>query len=91
MFIRSTKLLSAASLIGALAVSTGVVAAMPPAAQMGGLDQIAPAAEATHVALGGVWSDPAAWESGIPGDGARVRVPEGIEVILDVDGTARLD
>ena len=91
MFIRSTKLLSATSLIGALAVSTGVVAAMPPAAQMGGLDQIAPAAEATHVALGGVWSDPAAWESGIPGDGARVRVPEGVEMVLDVDGTARLD
>lgn len=68
-------------------VSTTAVSAP----QMGGLDQIAPAADATHVALGGAWSDPAAWDPGIPGDGARVRVPDGVEMVLDVDGTARLD
>ena len=88
MTIRPTRGLPIAA---ACAVPFAAAVAAFAAPQMGGLDQIAPAADATHVALGGAWSDPASWDGGVPDDGARVRVPAGVEMVLDVDGTARLD
>ncbi|MGE0408445.1 MAG: G8 domain-containing protein [Amphiplicatus sp.] len=46
---------------------------------------LVPVAEATHVAVkSGSWFDPATWANGqVPGDGARVVIPEGVAVAYD--------
>lgn len=43
---------------------------------------LVPRGDATHVAIGdGNWSDPAIWSNGeVPGAGARVLIPEGVDV-----------
>lgn len=50
------------------------------------LVDLLPAGEATHRAVSnGAWSDPATWEGGrVPEDGAKVLIPEGVEVAYDV-------
>ena len=66
------------------------------------IDDLAAAADATHVAAGGRWADASSWEGAVPDDGARVHVPAGTTVTLDheddadlltvrVDGTLRSD
>ncbi|MEO1456281.1 MAG: GDSL-type esterase/lipase family protein [Pseudomonadota bacterium] len=46
---------------------------------------LVPVEEATHRAVAsGNWSDPATWEGGVlPGEGARVLIPEGVSVTVD--------
>ncbi|MDJ0630895.1 MAG: G8 domain-containing protein, partial [Rhodobacter sp.] len=48
--------------------------------------------EATHVAIGdGDWDDPSIWSNGqVPGDGAKVLVPQGVTVNYGVVSDARL-
>ncbi len=53
---------------------------------------LVPTAEATHIAIGnGDWSDPNNWYNGeIPGDNAKVVIPDGVTMTYDVDSAARL-
>lgn len=52
---------------------------------------LVPASEATHTATAsGNWQDDSIWDIGVPGDGARVHVPEAIEVTVDREESARL-
>ncbi|MEM7507416.1 MAG: G8 domain-containing protein [Pseudomonadota bacterium] len=37
----------------------------------------------THIAQGGLWSDPATWGGHVPNDSAHALVPAGISVVLD--------
>ncbi|WP_375205649.1 Ig-like domain-containing protein [Hyphococcus sp.] len=55
-------------------------------AHMAALFNLVPVSEATHVAVNnGSWFDPNTWASGeVPGDGAKVVIPEGVTV--DYDG-----
>jgi hypothetical protein len=54
--------------------------------------KLVPRAQATHIAIkSGSWFDPATWYQGrIPGDDARVLIPEGAHVTYDGEGSARL-
>ena len=62
------------------------------APQMGGLDDLAPAGEATHVAIrDGAWTDPGTWSPGVPPDGARVRIPGNRTVLMDAVDTGRVE
>ena len=49
--------------------------------------------DATHIAVSsGSWSDPSTWEGGrVPGEGAQVHIPMGIEVEYDVVSDKRLE
>ena len=53
---------------------------------------LVPVAEATHVAIkDGSWFDPLTWANGaVPGDGARVLIPEGITVAYDSASNASI-
>ncbi|MEM6660597.1 MAG: G8 domain-containing protein [Pseudomonadota bacterium] len=52
---------------------------------------LAPRGDATHVAIGdGDWFDPNTWSGGVPGDGAKVLIPEGVTVTYDEVSDARL-
>ncbi|MEO1471739.1 MAG: G8 domain-containing protein, partial [Pseudomonadota bacterium] len=55
------------------------------AAHSGPAMALVPLDAVTHRAIGsGDWSDPATWEGGVvPGEGAKVHIPEGIEVRVD--------
>jgi hypothetical protein len=58
---------------------------------MAALDLV-PRDEATHIAIGhGDWDDPANWHNGeVPGDDARVLIPEGVHMTYDHVNEARL-
>ncbi|MEM7506713.1 MAG: cadherin-like domain-containing protein [Pseudomonadota bacterium] len=58
---------------------------------MAALDLVDPA-DATHVAVqSGDWFDPDTWENGeIPGDDARVLIPDGIDVLYAGESDARI-
>lgn len=58
---------------------------------MAALDLVA-RPEATHVAIGsGAWDDPDNWYGGnVPGDGAKVLIPEGVKLTYDQVSDARL-
>lgn len=47
-------------------------------------------ADATHIAVkSGSWFDPATWANGaVPGEGARVVIPDGVEVLYDGESEA---
>ena len=49
--------------------------------------------ESTHIAIkSGNWSDPSIWKDGkVPGDDAKVYIPEGLEIEYDSQSTARLE
>ena len=52
---------------------------------------LVPDGSATHTAaISGPWSDPATWRGPIPGDGARVVIPAGIDMTYDAASDARL-
>lgn len=53
---------------------------------------LVPVSEATHVAVtNGSWFDPNTWANGqVPGDGAKVVIPEGIAVAYDGESSASL-
>ncbi len=53
---------------------------------------LVPRGEATHVAIAnGDWFDPATWYEGrIPGEGAKVLIPEGVSVTYDGESDASL-
>lgn len=53
---------------------------------------LVPIAEATHVAVNnGSWFDPSTWANGeVPGDGARVHIPEGVSVAYDGESDVSL-
>ena len=53
---------------------------------------LVPRDEATHIAIGnGDWDDPANWHNGeVPGDNAKVLIPEGVHMTYDHVGEARL-
>lgn len=53
---------------------------------------LVPVAEATHVAVkNGSWFDPSTWANGeVPGEGARVHIPEGVSVAYDGENPASL-
>jgi hypothetical protein len=53
---------------------------------------LVPRDEATHVAVNhGSWFDPSTWANGeVPGDGAKVLVPKGIEVTYDGQSDASI-
>ncbi|PQA87304.1 Ig-like domain-containing protein [Hyphococcus luteus] len=54
--------------------------------------ELVPISEATHVAVNnGSWFDPNTWADGeIPGEGAKVLIPEGIEVLYDGESPVSL-
>jgi hypothetical protein len=53
---------------------------------------LVPTDETTTVATqSGVWADPATWDQGVPADGGRAHVPEGVTVTLDHEDDARLE
>jgi hypothetical protein len=54
--------------------------------------ELVPIEDATHVAINnGSWFDPNTWASGeVPGDGARVLIPEGVEVQYDGESPVSL-
>ncbi|GAB4526847.1 MAG: hypothetical protein Kow00133_15720 [Amphiplicatus sp.] len=56
------------------------------------LMELVPVGEATHVAVkSGSWFDPATWASGeVPGDGAKVLIPEGMTVVYDGESPASI-
>lgn len=56
------------------------------------LHALLPESQATHVATSsGSWFDSTSWESGeIPGNGAKVLIPEGVTVVYDGQSDARL-
>lgn len=56
------------------------------------LMNLVPVEEATHVAVNnGSWFDPATWANGeVPGDGARVYIPEGVDVVYDGESPVSL-
>lgn len=62
------------------------------AAEHMALMELVPASETTHVAVqNGSWFDPATWENGvIPGEGAKVLIPEGVEVAYDGESAVSL-
>lgn len=62
------------------------------AAQHEAVMELVPRDEATHIAVSdGDWFDPGTWYNGqIPGDGAKVLIPEGISVTYDDVSDARL-
>jgi hypothetical protein len=64
----------------------------PKAGEHEALLNLVPRAEATHIAIkSGSWFDPATWYQGrIPGDDARVLIPEGAHVTYDGLSGARL-
>lgn len=49
-------------------------------------------ADATHIAVkSGSWFDPSTWANGeVPGDGARVVIPDGVKVAYDGESDARI-
>ncbi len=50
-----------------------------------------PHAQATHVATGGNWFDPNAWQGGaVPGNGAQVLIPENTTMTYDSQSAARI-
>ncbi len=53
---------------------------------------LAPRGDATHVAIGsGSWDDPSIWSNGeVPGDNAKVLIPQGVEVDYSSVSGARL-
>ena len=53
---------------------------------------LVPVEDATHIAVNsGSWFDPATWANGeVPGEGAKVVIPEGIEVAYDGESAASL-
>lgn len=53
---------------------------------------LVPVGDATHVAVAsGSWFDPATWAGGqIPGNGARVHIPEGVSVAYDGESSVSL-
>lgn len=53
---------------------------------------LAPVSAATHVAVkNGSWFDPATWANGaVPGDGARVVIPDGVAVVYDGESPASI-
>lgn len=53
---------------------------------------LVPVSEATHVAIkNGSWFDPSTWASGeVPGEGAKVVIPEGMMVMYDGESSASL-
>lgn len=54
------------------------------------LDYVSPD-DATHRAVqSGRWTDPATWDDGVPGDGARALIGSGVDVTLDHEDEARL-
>lgn len=56
------------------------------------LMNLVPVAEATHAAVkSGSWFDPATWANGeVPGDGAKVFIPEGMTVVYDGESPASI-
>ncbi len=54
--------------------------------------ELVPVEDATHVAVNnGSWFDPNTWQNGvIPGDDAKVYIPEGIEVLYDGESAVSL-
>ncbi len=54
--------------------------------------ELVPVSESTHVAVNnGSWFDPNTWAGGeIPGEGARVLIPDGIEVLYDGESPVSL-
>lgn len=56
------------------------------------LMNLVPASEATHIAVrDGSWFDPATWANGeVPGDGAKVLIPDGRHVEYDGESTASI-
>ncbi len=62
------------------------------AMEHGDLMELVPRSEATHIAISdGDWFDATTWYRGeIPGDGAKVLIPEGIEVTYDGESNASL-
>lgn len=53
---------------------------------------LVPVSEATHVAVNnGSWFDPNTWANGeVPGEGAKVLIPQGVRVAYDGESTASL-
>ncbi|MEQ8934357.1 MAG: G8 domain-containing protein, partial [Amphiplicatus sp.] len=53
---------------------------------------LVPVGEATHVAVkNGSWFDPSTWANGqVPGDGAKVLIPEGVSVLYDGESSASI-
>lgn len=53
---------------------------------------LVPRGEATHIAIGhGDWDDPSNWHNGeVPGDGAKVLIPEGVNIKYDHVSTEEL-
>lgn len=48
--------------------------------------------QVTHAAVrSGAWTDPQTWGGQLPGNGAFVRIPEGVDVIIDSSVQARLE
>lgn len=62
------------------------------AAEHSALLDLAPVAEATHVAVSnGSWFDPSTWAGGaVPGDGAKVHIPHGVAVNYDGESAASI-
>jgi hypothetical protein len=67
-------------------------AGSPKAGEHEAVMNLVPRSEATHIAIkSGSWFDPSTWYQGrIPGDDARVLIPEGAHVSYDGMGDARL-
>ena len=53
---------------------------------------LVPVGEATHVAVkNGSWFDPSTWANGqVPGDGAKVVIPDGVSVLYDGESPASI-
>ncbi|MDB4459082.1 G8 domain-containing protein [bacterium] len=52
---------------------------------------LVPMDKVTHRAIkSGNWADPSVWGGTLPYDGARVVVPEGLEILIGAEGTAHL-
>ncbi len=64
----------------------------PEALEMAAMMSLVPVAAATHVAVqDGSWFDPNTWANGqVPGDGAKVHIPQGVSVVYDGQSQASL-
>ncbi len=52
-------------------------------AQVGSPYDVVPLPEVTHTAIAsGLWSDAENWDNGLPAEGSRVMIPEGVEITI---------
>jgi len=86
------------SFLGGMAAAGGLAAFGRPALadrESGGdhsaVMDLVPTDEVTHTATSsGAWSTAGTWDNGLPGDGAKVHVPEGTTVTVDGEFDARI-